>query len=138
MVIRIIKTRAQHKAAIAEIARLVRRDPAPESRAGLRLEVLAKLVEDYETEKFVFAKPDPIDAILFRMDERGLRQKDVAQVLGGKNRASEVLARKRPLTLPMIRALHQKLDIPHALLIREPGADYRVRRKVRRVGQRDT
>jgi HTH-type transcriptional regulator/antitoxin HigA len=136
MVIRIIKTKAQHKAAIAEIARLVHRDPAPESRAGLRLELLAKLVEDYETEKFLFAKPDPIDAILFRMDERGLRQKDVAQVLGGKNRASEVLARKRPLTLSMIRALHEKLDIPHALLIREPAAVYRVRRKGRRVGQR--
>jgi hypothetical protein len=75
MVIRIIKTKTQHKAALAEIARLVRRDPAPESRAGLRLELLAKLVEDYEAERFVFAKPDPIDAILFRMDERGLRQR---------------------------------------------------------------
>jgi HTH-type transcriptional regulator/antitoxin HigA len=134
MVIRIIKTKAQHKAALAEIARLARRDPAPESPDGLRLELLAKLVGDYEAERFVFATPDPIDAILFRMEERGLRQKDVARVLGGKNRASEVLARKRPLTLPMIRALHEKLDIPHALLIREPGAVYRVRRK-RRAGR---
>lgn len=129
MVIRIIKTKAQHKAALAEIARLMRRDPAPESRAGLRLELLAKLVQDYEADRFVFAKPDPIDAILFRMEERGLRQRDLVNALGGKNRASEVLARKRPLTLPMIRALHEKLDIPPALLIREPGAVYRVRRK---------
>lgn len=131
MVIRIIKTKAQHKAAVAEIARLVRRDPAPESVAGLRLELLAKLVEDYETERFVFSKPDPVDAILFRMEQRGLRQKDVAQVLGGKNRASEILARKRPLTLPMIRALHKKLDIPHALLIRETAAVYHVRKRGR-------
>jgi HTH-type transcriptional regulator/antitoxin HigA len=133
MVVRIIKTKSQHKAAVAEIARLARRNPSPESRAGLRLELLGKLVEDYEAERFVFAKPDPVDAILFRMEERGLRQKDVARVLGGKNRASEVLARKRPLTLPMIRALHEKLDIPHSLLVREPSAAYRVRNKRRAV-----
>ncbi|HEU4780956.1 MAG TPA: hypothetical protein VFS58_13820, partial [Steroidobacteraceae bacterium] len=120
------KTRTQHKAALEEIARLARLDPARESGDGLRLELLAKLVEDYESARFVFAKPDPIDAILFRMEQRGLRQKDIARVLGGKNRASEVLARKRPLTLPMIRALQEKLDIPPALLIREPAVGYRV------------
>jgi HTH-type transcriptional regulator/antitoxin HigA len=128
MVIRIIKTKAQHRAALEEAVRLARLDPAPESSDGLRLELLAKLIEDYEKARFVFAKPDPIDAILFRMEERGLRQTDLAKVLGGKNRASEVLARKRPLTLPMIRALHEKLDIPPALLIREPAGVYRVRR----------
>ena len=132
MVIRIIKTKAQHKAALHEIARLVPLDPAPESSDGLRLELLAKLVEDHESARFAFAKPDPVDAILFRMEERGLRQKDIAGVLGGKNRASEVLARKRPLTLPMIRALHEKLGIAPALLIREPAAVYRVRRRVSR------
>jgi HTH-type transcriptional regulator/antitoxin HigA len=130
MVIRIIKTKAQHRAALEEAVRLARLDPAPESSDGLRLELLAKLIEDYEKARFVFAKPDPIDAILFRMEERGLRQTDLAKVLGGKNRASEVLARKRPLTLPMIRALHEKLDIPPALLIREPAGVYRVRRVV--------
>ena len=129
MVIRIIKTKAQHKAALEEVARLAQLDPAPESSDGLRLELLAKLVEDYEAGRFVFARPDPIDAILFRMKERGLRQKDIARMLGGKNRASEILARKRPLTLPMIRALHENLDIPPALLIREPAGVYRVRRR---------
>ena len=133
MIVRIIKTKAHHKTALEEIARLTRLDPAPESSDGLRLELLAKLVEDYEAGRFVFARPDPIDAILFRMEERGLRQKDVARLLGGKNRASEVLARKRPLTLPMIRALHEKLDIPPALLIREPAGVYRVRRRVKRA-----
>jgi len=133
MIIRIIKTKAQHKAAVAEIARLSRLDPKPASNDGLRLELLSKLVEDYEKERFVFARPDPIDAILFRMEERGLRQVDIAHVLGGKNRASEVLARKRPLTLPMIRALHDKLDISPALLIREPAGVYRVRRAVKKL-----
>ena len=137
MVIRIIKTKAQHKVAIEELTRLARLDPAPESSNGLRLELLAKLVEDYEKERFVFAKPDPIDAILHRMEERGLLQKDIASALGGKNRASEVLARKRPLTLPMIRALHEKLGIPPALLIREPAGAYRVRRRGKTPGRRD-
>ena len=139
MVIRIIKTKAQHKAAFVELARLARLDPAPESSNGLRLELLAKLVEDYEKTRFVFAKPDPIDAILHRMEERGLRQKDIAPALGGKNRASEVLARKRPLTLPMIRALQEQLDIPPVLLIREPAGVYRVERgskKARRSANR--
>jgi HTH-type transcriptional regulator / antitoxin HigA len=72
----------------------------------------------------VFSKPDPIDAILFRMQEKGLRQKDIADLLGGRNRASEVLARKRPLTLPMIRALYETLDIPPALLVQEPKTEY--------------
>ena len=101
-------------------------DPDLESTDGVRLELLAKLVEDYEKSRFAFAKPDPIDAIVFRMEQRGLRQKDIASLLGGKNRASEVLARKRPLTLPMIRALHEKLDLPPVLLIREPRAQYAV------------
>ena len=86
-------------------------------------------MQDYEAGRFTFAKPDPVDAILFRMEERGLRQKDIARVLGGKSRASEVLARKRPLTLPMIRALYEKLDIPPVLLIREPAGVYRVRKR---------
>jgi HTH-type transcriptional regulator/antitoxin HigA len=128
MVIRILKTKAQHKAALEEITRLARLDPEPESDDGLRLELLAKLIEDYESARFAFAKPDPIDAILFRMEENGLRQKDIALALGGKNRASEVLARKRPLTLPMIRALHEKLGISPALLIRETPGVYKVRR----------
>jgi HTH-type transcriptional regulator/antitoxin HigA len=136
MIIRIIKTKAQHKAAIGEITRLARLDPAPESSDGLCLELLAKLVEDYEKVRFVFAKPDPIDAILFRMEERGLRQKDIARALGGKNRASEVLARKRPLTLPMIRALHEKLGIPPTLLIRETAGVYRVRNSAKRPARR--
>lgn len=133
---RIVKTTKQHRLYLAEVERLAARDPAPDSREGARLELLAKLVEDYEKERFRFDKPDPVEAIVFRMEQQGLRQKDIAKLLGGKSRASEILARKRPLTLAMIRALHEKLAIPSELLIREPAATYRVRRAAKRKARR--
>ena len=120
---RIIKTGEEYRSYLAEVERLAVDDPEVDSPEGRRLELLAKLVEDYEKECFVFETPDPVDAIVFRMEQQGLRQKDVAPYLGGKNRASEVLGRKRGLTLPMIRALHENLGIPPELLIRESTAD---------------
>jgi HTH-type transcriptional regulator/antitoxin HigA len=128
----IIKTDEQHRVFLAEVERLAALDSDPESPDGLRLELVAKLVEDYEKTRFAFAKPDPIDAILFRMEQQGLKQKDIAPYLGGKNRASEVLSRKRSLTLPMIRSLYERLDIPPGLLIREPVAKYKVTRTAKR------
>ena len=116
---KIIKTDAEHKAYLAEVERLAALDPAPGTPEGDRLELLAKLVEDYEKERFRFAKPTPIEAIKFRMEERGLKQKDLALFLGGKNRVSEVLAGKRPLTLSMVRELNQELHIPADLLIQQ-------------------
>ena len=97
---RIIKSETQYREYLALVEALAVADPALESPEGARLELLAKLVEEYEKTRFDFARPDPIEAILFRMEQQGLRQKDIAGLLGGKNRASEVLARKRPLTLP--------------------------------------
>lgn len=121
---RIIKTDEQYRRYMDEVEQLAAQDPDSESMEGTRLELLAKLVEDYEKERLKFSKPDPVEAILFRMEQQGLRQKDIADALGGKNRASEVLARKRPLTLSMIRALYEKLSIPPELLIREATAEY--------------
>lgn len=121
---RIIKTDRQYRRCLGEVERLVAQDPDPASGSGARLELLAKLVEDYEKARFSFRKPGPVEAILFRMEEQGLRQKDIAEILGGKNRASEVLSGKRNLTLPMIRALYEKLAIPPELLIRAPEAKY--------------
>ena len=126
MELRIIKTSEQHRRYLEEARRLAKGDPGPDSRDGARLELLAKLIDDYERERFKFRKPDPIEAILYRMEEQGLRQADIAAIVGGKNRVSEILSRKRPLTLSMIRALHEKLGIPSELLIREPAAEYRV------------
>lgn len=124
---KIIKTEEQYRAYRAEVERLAAGDPALGTLDGDRLELLAKLVEDYEKERFRFDRPDPVEAIRFRMDEQGLRQKDLAPLLGGKNRASEVLARKRPLTVAMVRAISESLRIPAELLVREPAARYRAR-----------
>lgn len=121
---RIVKTHEQYLRYLGELERLAARDPDSDSADGGRLELLAKLVEDYEKARFKFRKPGPVEAILFRMEEQGLRQKDIAGILGGKNRASEILSGKRGLTLPMIRALYEKLAIPVELLIREPTAAY--------------
>lgn len=123
---RIIKTDDQYRHFRNEVEKLAVLDPDPETSQGLRLELLAKLVEDYEKARFVFARPDPIDAILFRMEQQGLRQKDIAPLLGGKNRASEVLSRKRRLTRSMISALYDKLNIPLELLVREPDGAYSI------------
>ena len=121
---RIIKTEQQHRDAIAEVERLAVEDPPIGSAEGDRLELLAKLVEDYEKQRFAFARPDPLSAIRFRMEEQGLRQKDLAPLLGGKNRVSEVLSGKRALTLGMVRLLSESLHIPAELLVREPAAPY--------------
>jgi HTH-type transcriptional regulator/antitoxin HigA len=81
--------------------------------------------------RFAFARPDPIEALAFRMEQQELRQKDIAPLLGGKNRASEVLSRKRPLTLPMIRSLYEKLELAPSLLICEPTVRYKASRNAR-------
>lgn len=120
---RIIKGNKQYRNYLAEVERLAVSDPDIDSADGARLELLAKLVEDYERDRFAIPRPDPIDAIVFRMEQQGLRQKDIAGYLGGKNRASEVLARKRPLTLTMIRELHQNLGIPLELLVQTPVSE---------------
>lgn len=132
MELRVIKSQEQYHRYLEEARQLVRRDPDPRTPEGARLELLALLIEDYEKKRFKFRKPDPVEAILFRMEQQGLRQKDLADVVGGKNRVSEVLSGKRPLTVAMIRALHEKLGIPSELLIREPAAAYRVSKPVRK------
>jgi len=129
MDIRVIKSRRQYRRYLKEVDRLLPLDPDPRTPEGARLELLVVVIEAYEKEYFNFRKPDPVDAILFRMEQQGLKQKDIAEFVGGRNRASEILSRKRPLTLPMIRALHEKLGISTELLVREPAAEYRVSRK---------
>ena len=129
---KIIKTDDQYRAYLAVVDRLAADDPAPGTPDGDRLELLAKLVEDYEKGRFRFRRPGPIEAIRFRMEEQGLRQKDLAPLLGGRNRASEVLAGKRPLTISAVRALSDALDIPAELLIREPAPARYVRARTLR------
>lgn len=123
---KIIKSEDQYQAYLQEVDRLAAEDPTPGTPEGDRLELLAKLVEDYEKSRFKFNRPHPIEAIRFRMEERGMKQKDLAPLLGGRNRASEVLSGKRPLTLSAVRALSTALHIPADLLIQEPEAEYSV------------
>jgi len=88
------------------------------------LELLTALVEMYEDRHYPISPPDPVDAIRFRMEQLGLSQKDMAPFMGNKSKVSEVLSRKRPLTLAMMRALHKGLGIPAEVLLKEPGADF--------------
>jgi HTH-type transcriptional regulator/antitoxin HigA len=120
---KIIKSEQEYRAYLAEVDRLAGEDPGSGTVEGDRLELLAKLVEDYEKSRFKLGSPTPLEAIRFRMEEQGLRQKDIAPLLGGKNRASEVLAGKRPLTLSMVRALSESLHIPADLLIRHERSE---------------
>lgn len=84
---------------------------------GDELEILGILIEQYENEHFPIDLPDPIEAIKFRMEQMGYTQTDLAKVVGLKSRASEILNRKRKLSLDMIRQLHEKLNIPTDVLI---------------------
>ena len=117
---KVIKSDAEHTAALARLDELMAADPAPGTRESDELELLSLLVERYEDERFPLGLPDPVEAIRVRMQEEGLRPRDLAPYLGGANKVSEVLARKRPLTLKMIRALHEGLGIPAEILLREP------------------
>ncbi|WP_313915328.1 helix-turn-helix domain-containing protein, partial [Tahibacter sp.] len=116
-VARVIKSGDDYESALNELERLIGEDPPIDSVPGDRLELLTVLVREYESRQFAFEPADAVDAIEFRMEEQGLRQKDLAPLLGGKNRVSEVLSRKRTLTLDMIRALHSGLGIPLRVLI---------------------
>lgn len=89
------------------------------SKEGDELEILSILIEKYENENFPIGLPDPIEAIKFRMEQMGLKQKDLAEIVGFASRVSEILSKKRKLTLEMIRNLHLKLHIPTEVLIQE-------------------
>ena len=112
-----IRTKKDHAAATARITRLMFLDPAPGSPESDELEILAQIVENYEKQHYDLGHPDPIDLILFAMEQRELSKKDMIPLLGSASRVSEVLGRKRPLTLPMIRNLHHGLKLPLEVLI---------------------
>ena len=116
MNIKPIKTKADHRAALKEIETLMMaRLNTPE---GERLDVLVTLVEAYERKHYAIDLPDPVEAIRFVMEQRGLSVEDLVPMIGGTNRIYEVLNRKRPLSLKMIWRLHKGLGIPAESLIR--------------------
>ena len=116
MQIRPIKTRADHRAALKEIERLI--DAKPGTSAGDRLDVLVTLVEHYESQQEPIAPPHPVEALLYYMESRGLSRRDLEPYLGSRARVAEVLNRRRPLTIEMIRKLHAGLGISAEVLIR--------------------
>ncbi len=110
MDIRPIRTEADYEAALRQVDALM--DAALGSKEEAALEVLSTLVEAYEEKNYPIEAPDPIEAIKFRMEQRGFEQKDLARVLRSPARASEVLRKRRHLTIDMVRRLHREWHIP--------------------------
>ena len=110
-----IRTEADYDDALAEVERLF--EAQPNTPEGDRLDLLTVLIEAYETQQHPIAPPDPIEAILYYLDSRGLTRRDLEPFIGSRARVAEILNRKRPLTLDMIRRLHTNLGIPAEVLI---------------------
>jgi HTH-type transcriptional regulator/antitoxin HigA len=119
----LIKSDEELDAALEEFDRLMdlreNRTPYQQDRYNL----LGMVIERYESQHYPFEEPDPIDMIEFEMDQRGLRQKDLIPYLGSKSRVSEILNRKRKLTLKMMRNLNEAYGIPLELLVRDYDLD---------------
>jgi HTH-type transcriptional regulator / antitoxin HigA len=120
MAIHPIRTYADHRAALIRIEALW--DARPGTPEHDELEVLGILVSDYEDKRWPILPPGPVEAIRFHMEQNGFRQKDLARVIGSESRASEVLNRRRPLTVQMIKAIHAAWSVPLECLI---GAEER-------------
>lgn len=115
MEIKPIKTESDYNHALERLDQIF--DAMPGTPEGDELEVLGILIDQYENEHFPIGMPDPIEAIKFRMEQLGYNQSDLANVVGLKSRASEILNKKRKLSLEMIRKLHAEMRIPTEVLI---------------------
>src|SRR5437773_9612723 len=114
--VRPIRTKRDYEAALEEVEQLWGAKAG--TREGDRLDVLATLIDVYESEHYPMDPPDPIEAIKFRMEQQGLTRKDLEDIIGTRTRIAEVLNRKRGLSMTMIRRLHQRLGISADVLIR--------------------
>jgi HTH-type transcriptional regulator/antitoxin HigA len=114
---KVIKSESEHEAALAHVETLM--DAAPGSAAEAELEVWGVLIEKYEEENFPITRPDPLAAIEFRMEQQGLTRSDLLRFIPNKSKVSEVLGRRRPLSLAMIRSLNRGLKIPADILVQQ-------------------
>jgi len=114
---KIIKTNKEYQKALERLDKIF--DAKKGSAEADELELLSLLIEQYEDKHFPLNLPDPIEAIKFRMEQMGYTQTDLANAIGLKSRASEILNRKRKLTLDMIRNLNERMNIPIELLVKE-------------------
>lgn len=112
-----IHTEAEYNAALRAVSAYFDNEPTPGTDEENHFEILVILIEAYEAKHYAIAPPDPVEAIKFRMEQAGLTPKDLVPMIGRLNRVYEVLASRRPLTLPMIRRLHSGLGIPAENLI---------------------
>ena len=110
MNIKPIKSEKDYTATLCQIEKLMGAEPNTPQMD--ELEVLTTLIEAYEEQHYKIDVPDPIEAIKFRMEQEGLKQKDLVSIVGSKSRVSEILNKKRKLTIEMIRNLHKQLHIP--------------------------
>src|SRR5277367_1192262 len=117
MKIKPLKTKKDYNLAMARIENIF--DSKPGTSEGDELEILGMLIEKYEAEHYPIDFPDPIEAIKFRMDQLGYNQTDLVKVIGFKSRVSEIMSKKRKLSLDMIRKLNSSLNIPTEVLIKE-------------------
>jgi HTH-type transcriptional regulator/antitoxin HigA len=115
MNVNLIKTKKDYNQALERLEVIF--DAKKGTKEGDELKLLGILIEQYENENFYIDLPDPIEAIKFRMEQLGYTQNDLAKIVGFKSRASEILNRKRKLSLDMIRQLHESLNIPTDILI---------------------
>lgn len=115
MSIKPIKTKKDYEMALKRVEKLW--GAKPNTKQGDELEILSVLIEQYETNNFLVAAPDPVEAIKFRMEQMGMENKDLAKIIGA-NRASEVLKKKRTLSINLIRTLRTALNIPVDSLIK--------------------
>jgi HTH-type transcriptional regulator/antitoxin HigA len=115
MKLRPIRTKADYRLALKEVERLWAAEPG--TSAGDRVDILVTLIEAYEAKHHPIPAPDPIGAIEFMMEQKGLTRRDLEPAIGSRGRVSEILTRKRPLTLPMVRALSALLQIPTDILV---------------------
>ena len=115
MKIKAIKTEEDYEKALLRLEEIFHAPANTEE--GDESEVLSILIEKYEDEHYPIEAPDPIEAIKFRMEQMGMKKKDLAEIIGYKSRVTEVLTGKRKLTLKMIRNLHEKLKIPYESLL---------------------
>lgn len=116
MEIKPIKNEDDYKATLSEVERLF--DAAPDTADGDRLDVLTTLLEVYEKNHYSIPSPDPVEAIKYWMESRGITRQELAPLMGSRARVSEIFNHRRGLTLTMIRNLHDKLGIPAEALIR--------------------
>ena len=116
---KVIKNETEYKETLVTLEGLLDRDPAPGTPENENLELLTLLVQDYESRGYQYVPPDPVEAIKFRMEQQNLTPRDLIPYIGSRSKVSEVLSRKRPLTMSMIRALHSRLGVPAGVLIQK-------------------